>query len=111
MLDVVLHHHEFLDGTGYPHGYTDEQIPLMAKIIAVADTFDAMTTLRPYQKPLRPEEVIEFIRSKVGSRYAPKVVEAFTTAWSKGAVRMDQSRALNMTPAEALQEALTTDHW
>jgi putative nucleotidyltransferase with HDIG domain len=104
-------HHEFLDGSGYPHGYRDEQIPLMAKIIAVADTFDAMTTLRPYQKPLAPSDVVKFIQSKAGTRYAPPVVEAFVAAWNKGVIRTDRDQRPipTMTPAEALHEALVGD--
>jgi HD-GYP domain-containing protein (c-di-GMP phosphodiesterase class II) len=74
---IVLHHHERYDGTGYPDKLAGETIPLMARIIAVADSFDAMTSDRPYRKAYMREAAIGEIKAKSGTQFDPKVVEAF----------------------------------
>jgi putative nucleotidyltransferase with HDIG domain len=80
-------HHEMVDGKGYPQGLKGDEIPLMAKIVAVADTFDAMTTDRPYQKAMQFEHAIERIQSFVGTRYDAEVVAAFARACEEGQIR------------------------
>jgi HD-GYP domain-containing protein (c-di-GMP phosphodiesterase class II) len=80
-------HHEMVNGMGYPQGLKDDQIPLQAKIVSVADTFDAMTTNRPYQKGMEMEIALNRIRSFVGTRYDGKVVEALVKACYDGAIR------------------------
>jgi len=80
-------HHEMVNGEGYPQGLHGEQIPLQAKIVSVADTFDAMTTDRPYQKGMNLEDALNRIRSFVGTRYDGKVVEALVYACAEGQVR------------------------
>ena len=67
-------HHEMVNGKGYPHGLKDEEIPLQAKIVSVADTFDAMTTDRPYQRAMKFEDALARIKSFVGTRYDERVV-------------------------------------
>ncbi len=79
----MRHHHEALDGTGYPDGLAGGEIPLMARIIAVADTFDAMTSDRLYQKAKDDDFVIQTLLRLSGSRYDPKVVQAFIKAHLK----------------------------
>ncbi|MHB8893707.1 MAG: HD domain-containing phosphohydrolase [Candidatus Geothermincolia bacterium] len=79
----MRHHHESLDGTGYPDGLAGGEIPLMARIIAVADTFDAMTSDRLYQKAKDDEFVIKTLQRLSGSRYDQKVVQAFVKAHLK----------------------------
>lgn len=74
---AVLHHHEHFDGSGYPSGLAGEDIPLVARIIAVADTFDAMTSNRPYRKALSKEVAINEIVRQSGTQFDPVVVEAF----------------------------------
>ena len=74
---VVLHHHERWDGGGYPSGIEKDSIPLLARIIAVADCFDAMTSDRAYRKGLSYEVAIEEIVYCSGSQFDPEVVEAF----------------------------------
>jgi HD-GYP domain-containing protein (c-di-GMP phosphodiesterase class II) len=69
-----------LDGRGYPDGLTDEQIPLGAKIVALADSFDAMTTDRPYRRRRSFEDVIRDLRQNSGTQFDPKVVVAFARA-------------------------------
>lgn len=81
-------HHETLDGKGYPLGLAGEQIPLMARIVSVADTFDAMTTNRPYQKQMELDHVLDRIRSFVGTRYDAKVVDALVAACQNGRIKV-----------------------
>jgi HD-GYP domain-containing protein (c-di-GMP phosphodiesterase class II) len=85
-IPVILYHHERWNGKGYPQGLAGEDIPLPARIIAVADSFDAMTTLRPYRAVLTPEQSRQEILSGSGSQYDPAVVEAFLRAWSAGRI-------------------------
>ncbi len=76
----VLHHQERFDGKGYPLGLSGEDIPIASRIIAVVDTFDAMTTDRPYRKALPVETALEEIKKNSGTQFDPKVVEAFLKA-------------------------------
>jgi HD-GYP domain-containing protein (c-di-GMP phosphodiesterase class II) len=78
----MKYHHEKWDGTGYPEGLAAEEIPMLARIISVADTFDAMTTTRPYQKAMRSDYVVSRIRTFAGSRYDTRVTEALEQALS-----------------------------
>jgi len=80
-------HHEMVNGQGYPQGLKGDEIPMMAKIVAVADTFDAMTTDRPYQKAMQFEHAVERIQSFVDTRYDADVVEAFARACAEGQIR------------------------
>ncbi|MFA5847094.1 MAG: HD domain-containing phosphohydrolase [Thermodesulfovibrionales bacterium] len=70
-------HHERLDGTGYPDGLKGDEIPLQAKILAVADAFDSMTAERPYRETPGREKAIEELKKNAGTQFDPKVVEAF----------------------------------
>jgi HD-GYP domain-containing protein (c-di-GMP phosphodiesterase class II) len=79
-------HHEMVNGMGYPQGLKDSEIPLQAKIVSVADTFDAMTIDRPYQKALPLEKALEVIGSFVGTRYDSSVVKALVEACKSGEV-------------------------
>ena len=81
-------HHERMDGKGYPYGLPAEQIPLMARIIAVADTLDAITTNRPYQSAMDLDFAIERIRSLSISRFDPLVVAALEKAVREGLLRL-----------------------
>jgi HD-GYP domain-containing protein (c-di-GMP phosphodiesterase class II) len=80
-------HHEMVNGMGYPQGLKGDEIPLMGKIVAVADTFDAMTTDRPYQKAMKFEDALARIESFVGTRYDPAVVAALSEACREGQIR------------------------
>ncbi|MDK2886651.1 MAG: hypothetical protein PWP54_1214 [Thermosipho sp. (in: thermotogales)] len=75
--EIVKYHHERWDGKGYPEGLKGEEIPLEVKIIAVADSYDAMTTERPYRKALTKEEAIKELLKNAGTQFDPKVVEVF----------------------------------
>jgi len=76
-LDVVLHHHERWDGAGYPHGLAGEEIPLGARIFALADTLDAMTSDRPYRPALGWSEAAGEIVAQSGRQFDPEIVRAF----------------------------------
>jgi len=80
----IKHHHEKWSGGGYPDGLKGEGIPLVARVVAVADTFDAMTTTRPYQKAMPLEYVIRQIKSFAGKSFDPAVISALDKAWSSG---------------------------
>jgi HD-GYP domain-containing protein (c-di-GMP phosphodiesterase class II) len=80
-------HHEMVNGKGYPQGLKGDEIPLMGKVVAVADTFDAMTTDRPYQQAMKFEDAVTRIQTFVGTRYDADVVAAFVQACEDGQIR------------------------
>ena len=80
-------HHEMVNGQGYPQGLKGDEIPLMGKIVAVADTFDAMTTDRPYQQAMKFEDAVKRIQSFEGTRYDSSVILAFVQACEEGQIR------------------------
>ncbi|MGI6154048.1 MAG: HD-GYP domain-containing protein [Christensenellaceae bacterium] len=73
----VLFHHEKFDGTGYPKGLKGERIPLLSRIISVADVYDALTSMRPYRTPMQPQEAAEYIMANIGTFFDYDVVLAF----------------------------------
>lgn len=77
--EIAISHHEKFDGSGYPNGLVGEEIPLNARIVMVADVFDALTSSRPYKKAWSEEDAIKLINDSAGSHFDPKVVEAFNT--------------------------------
>jgi len=79
-LPIIRHHHERYDGKGYPDGLKGEKIPLLARIIAVADAFDAMTSDRPYRKAFSPQEAIEKLKENAGTQFDPQIVKIFIDA-------------------------------
>ncbi|MDD5097032.1 MAG: HD-GYP domain-containing protein, partial [Candidatus Omnitrophica bacterium] len=82
----VRYHHERFDGLGYPDGLKGEQIPLLASIISVADSFDAMTTDRPYRPALIRDEAINEIRKLSGQQFCPRVAETFLELCQEGKI-------------------------
>ena len=80
----VKYHHEKYDGSGYPEGLRGEQIPFIASIIAVADSFDAMTTDRPYRRGFSVEETVEEMKRMSGKQFAPQVVLALVELYQEG---------------------------
>ena len=103
MLPGIELHHESLDGRGYPHGLKGDQIPLMPRVIMVADTFDAMTTNRPYQAAMDPEYVIRIINSLAATKFDPHVVAAMTKVFESGKLRIQ--RAATVTGEQATADA------
>jgi putative nucleotidyltransferase with HDIG domain len=84
ILPSVLHHHERWDGAGYPRGRAGERIPLEARILTVADSFDAMTSTRPYRPPRQVSDALEELGRCAGSQFDPELVGVFVVAWSEG---------------------------
>lgn len=76
-LDIPYCHHERWDGSGYPRGLKANEIPLSARIFAVSDVFDALTSDRPYRAAWTSEKATEYIRERAGTEFDPRVVEAF----------------------------------
>lgn len=85
-------HHESLDGFGYPYGLKGDDIPIMARIISVADSFDAMTSMRPYQAAMEPDYVLEVMNRLGGTRYDPHVVQALTALVERGTIVVQNAR-------------------
>jgi putative nucleotidyltransferase with HDIG domain len=77
--DIVLSHHERWDGAGYPRGLRHEEIPLPARLIAVADAYDVLTARDSYRHPILPEQAVAELRAAASSQFDPRVVEAFAT--------------------------------
>jgi HD-GYP domain-containing protein (c-di-GMP phosphodiesterase class II) len=104
-------HHEMVDGNGYPQGLKGDEIPMQARIVAVADTFDAMTTDRPYQKAMKFEDALGLIKKFIGTRYDEGVVGALMEACSSGQItpgrvrlRQPVKAGLNETKPPAKEE-------
>jgi len=76
-VSIILYHHERWDGSGYPEGLKGEQIPIEARILAIADSFEAMTSARTYRPALSLEEVLRELRQGAGGQFDPKLVEVF----------------------------------
>jgi HD-GYP domain-containing protein (c-di-GMP phosphodiesterase class II) len=91
MLPGIELHHEALNGRGYPYGLKGEEVPLLARVIAVADTFDALTTNRPYQRAHDPLEALRIIRNLSGQRLDPGAVIALLAVFQRGEIRIHKS--------------------
>jgi putative two-component system response regulator len=77
--EIALTHHEKWDGSGYPRGLKGEDIPILGRIVAVADVFDALTTERPYKQAWEIERAVQFLRDGAGTHFDPACVEAFVS--------------------------------
>jgi HD-GYP domain-containing protein (c-di-GMP phosphodiesterase class II) len=106
MLPGIELHHEALDGRGYPYGLQGDQIPLLARVIAVADTFDALTTNRPYQHAHTPEEAFKIIQNLAGKRLDPETVAALIAVYGRGEIRIQR---LSIKRAVATPDAAAAD--
>jgi HD-GYP domain-containing protein (c-di-GMP phosphodiesterase class II) len=80
-LPCVLHHHERWDGRGYPHGLRGEEIPLEARLLAIADAFDAMTTNRPYRRAIASTQALAELERCAGSQFDPDLTRLFVEVW------------------------------
>jgi putative nucleotidyltransferase with HDIG domain len=83
-LPYVLHHHERWDGHGYPHGLRGAAIPVEARVLSVADAFDAMTSGRPYRGALSSQDALRELERCAGCQFDPELTHAFLTVWSNG---------------------------
>jgi hypothetical protein len=98
---MVRHHHERLDGKGYPDGLSGDAIPLGARVIAVADTFDAITSTRPYREACKHKKAIEILKRETGSQLDPEAVSAFLAYYS-GRSSLEWWAALSTAPQRFL---------
>jgi HD-GYP domain-containing protein (c-di-GMP phosphodiesterase class II) len=111
MLPGIELHHEALDGRGYPYGLQGDQIPLLARVIAVADTFDALTTNRPYQQAHTPEQALQIIQGLAGKRLDPEAVKALLAVYARGEIKIQRftiKRPIIPAPAPAQPAAQAT---
>ncbi len=104
LLPGVLHHHERFDGAGYPAQLTGDQIPRIARILAVADSYDAMSTSRPYRKGLSPGRVEQIMAEGSGQQWDPRVIEAFQRIVPR--LRSIREQGLGESLRQALDGAL-----
>jgi HD-GYP domain-containing protein (c-di-GMP phosphodiesterase class II) len=88
----ILHHHEKFDGTGYPDRLKGQLIPLESRILAIADSFAAMTSRRPYSRPLKQDEAVEEIKKGAGTQFDPELVEVFIRIIPRVFELIEQSR-------------------
>jgi HD-GYP domain-containing protein (c-di-GMP phosphodiesterase class II) len=105
MLPGIELHHEALDGRGYPYGLTGDQIPLLARVIAVADTFDALTTNRPYQQAHSTDQALQIIKNLAGKRLDPTCVAALLAVYERGEIKIQRftiKRPMAPPPAESV---------
>jgi putative nucleotidyltransferase with HDIG domain len=98
-VDMIRHHHERVDGKGYPDGLTGDEMTLAAKIVNVADAFDAMTTDRPYRAGLTMEQAVAQMSEKAGTQFAAEVVEIFVSALRDGRIPLVKNTAPYAPPA------------
>lgn len=80
ILEAIEHHHERFDGAGYPHGLKGEEIPLLARVLAVAEAYDGMVTQKPWAEPLTSDEALAEIKDGRGTAFDPQIVDAFLGA-------------------------------
>lgn len=106
MIPAVRWHHESWDATGYPDGLKGEEIPLIARIVSVADSFDAITVSRPYQRFRPIDEAVRMITNLTGRRFDAKVVTAFMQAHEAGEIRVQQQPE---HPSETASEAQSVE--
>ena len=95
MLPGIELHHEALNGRGYPYGLKGDEIPLLARVIAVGDTFDALTTNRPYQKAHDPIEALKIIQNLSGQRLDPTAVAALMSVFKRGEIIIEKTLTSN----------------
>ncbi len=104
LLPGVLYHHERYDGAGYPEGLKGDAIPLLARILAVADSFDAMSTSRPYRTAMPLERVDEILRQGAGTQWDPLVIDAYVRCRDR--LTAIRQRGLGESLRDALDGAL-----
>jgi HD-GYP domain-containing protein (c-di-GMP phosphodiesterase class II) len=86
-LDITLYHHEYWDGKGYPYGLRGEQIPLVARLFAVVDVFDALSSDRPYRQAWSRLQVLEYLKKQAGRQFDPQIVKYFLEIAEESALK------------------------
>ena len=84
---IIKHHHEKWDGKGYPDGLKGEDIPLLSRILTVADVYDALTSDRSYRKRLSDDVAVDIIKENRGTQFDPKIVDAFVKLYDQGKMK------------------------
>ncbi len=105
--EIARYHHERFDGSGYPSGLAGESIPLSARLVAVADVFDALTSERVYKKAMSPQDARVLIESEAGKHFDPVIVAAFTRSWDQFLNLAMESHTTSPENQELLEEAET----
>jgi HD-GYP domain-containing protein (c-di-GMP phosphodiesterase class II) len=90
-MPYVLHHHERWDGAGYPHRLDGETIPIEARLLGVADAFDAMTSVRAYRPALSVDQALAELQRCAGSQFDPQLAETFVDGWRNGDIAVARS--------------------
>ena len=98
---AIQHHHEHFNGQGYPTGLSGENIPYEARILSIADSFDAMTSDRPYRRALPAEEAFDYLTRGIDTSFDRQSVEALIQAYLRGAIRTQKERELMNNPGSA----------
>jgi len=108
VLPIIRHHHERWDGSGYPDGLRQEQIPLLARVLQVADIYDALTNPRPYKRAFAPQEALSILEEETARGWRdPEIVDVFQNIHGEVIVKLvDYSRRADRTPG-SLRESLT----
>ena len=111
--EIARYHHEKFDGSGYPHGIAGLEIPLSARIVAVADVFDALTSERVYKKAMDVDEAKDLIVSEAGKHFDPEVVAAFKACWEDFCSRAQRTQDTPKLPlvAKLLQQGRISNVW
>ncbi|MCH8815178.1 MAG: HD domain-containing protein, partial [Chloroflexi bacterium] len=104
---AARHHHEWWNGEGYPDGISGEEIPLVARITAVADVFDALISKRPYKEPWPLDRAVDYLRERSGKHFDPAVVEVFLRQYLKGSIPIPPS--VSATSEHAIPDRESVD--
>ena len=109
--EIARYHHEKFDGTGYPHGIQGLEIPLSARIVAVADVFDALTSERIYKSAMESETARKLIVKESGKHFDPEIVKAFEACWDEFKARAEAPKESPKLPlvAQLIQQGLITE--
>lgn len=97
LADGILYHHERFDGKGYPHGLKGEEIPLIGRIVNVADSYDTITTARSYKEAFAPQAAFDELKRCAGGQFDPKIVDVFFEAWKKGKLTKREYTSFNFS--------------
>lgn len=99
-VDIARHHHERWDGKGYPDGLAEKSIPFTARIVGVADSYDAMSSARPYRQPHSKEFIQEQFQVGMATQFDPQVGEAFVKVWNEGRLRQPKTLQIELMEAQ-----------
>ncbi|MFD0960501.1 HD domain-containing phosphohydrolase [Paenibacillus chungangensis] len=95
--NIILHHHERWDGSGYPYGLSGSQIPLEARIVSVVDVFDALTSKRPYKEKWSTDGALQYLKDKSGSQFDPAIVDSFLSLYEDDSLVENELQHHQMT--------------